>query len=157
MDGKHPKRRRDKYNPYTIMQKEGRYFLSFMDGESALHNIEVDQLLYNHFNSVELEDISYLNVWDRHIEQSELTEATLNRRTANKNVSMEEIVMYSTQIELLHRSISELPTLQRRRLILYFFFELTYEQIAELEGCTKMPIKRSVDRAITELRKKMIG
>jgi len=37
MDGYHPKRRKDKYNPYTIKELGGRYFLSFHDGESVLN------------------------------------------------------------------------------------------------------------------------
>lgn len=156
MDGKHPKRRKDKCNPYTITQKEGRYYLSFRDGEGTLHNIEVDKPIYEQFNKFELDDLSYLNVWDRHIEQSELTEITLNRRATKKEISVEEVVINHTKIELLHKAISKLPEVQRRRLILYFFGGLTYERIAELEGCTKMPVKRSIDRAINELRKKLL-
>ena len=34
---------------------------------------------------------------------------------------------------MLHRSIAKLPEVQRRRLLLYFFGEMTYEQIAALE------------------------
>lgn len=35
MDGNHPKRRKDKYNPYTIVEKGGWYFLSFKDGQAV--------------------------------------------------------------------------------------------------------------------------
>ena len=34
--------------------------------------------------------------------------------------------------------------------------KMTYEQIAEHEGCTKMPVKRSIDDAIKKLRKLLI-
>ena len=34
-----------------------------------------------------------------------------------------------------------------------FFGELSYEQIAKLEGCTKMAVKGSVDIAIRKLKK----
>ena len=43
--------------------------------------------------------------------------------------------------------------MQRRRLKLYFFDELTYEQIAKLEGCTKRAVKFSVDIAVEKLKK----
>ena len=49
--------------------------------------------------------------------------------------------------------ISKLPETQRRRLLLYFFGELSYEQIAKLEGCTKMAVKGSVDIALKKLKK----
>jgi RNA polymerase sigma-70 factor (ECF subfamily) len=48
-----------------------------------------------------------------------------------------------------------LPKTQRRRLALYYFGGLTYEQIATLEGCTKMPVKRSVDRAEEKIRQEL--
>ena len=46
----------------------------------------------------------------------------------------------------------ELPEVQRRRFRLYFDYGLTYEQIGKIEGCSKMPVKRSIDRAIEKIR-----
>ncbi|MFR2880602.1 MAG: RNA polymerase sigma factor [Lachnospiraceae bacterium] len=145
--------KRDKHNPYTLMIVEGRYYLSFKDGRGVMQNIEIDKVLYELFNRFELEDISYLNRVSRHIEHSELTEASLNDRAFYKAESLEETVSRSIEYELLHKAISKLPETQRRRLLLYFFGELTYEQIAELEGCTKRAVKFSIDLAIEKLRK----
>ena len=33
MEGKHPKRRKDKYNPYSICERNGSYYIEFLDGE----------------------------------------------------------------------------------------------------------------------------
>lgn len=66
--GEHPKRRKDKYNPYSISEMDGTYFVSFKDGQGVVNKYEITKELYNAFNSFELEDLSYLNVWDRHIE-----------------------------------------------------------------------------------------
>lgn len=156
MDEKHPKRRRDKYNPYRIAEEKGHYFVSFKDDAGVPYRIEVDKPLYDVFNRFELDDLSYLNIWDRYIEQSELTEVSLNKRAVKSDASIEEVVIENIQSELLHKKISELPKVQRRRLTLYFSGGLTYEQIAKMEGCTKMPVKRSIDRAIEELRKKLL-
>ena len=82
---KHPNRKKDKYNPYTLTITEGHYYLSFKDGRGKQQNID--------------------------------------------------IVSESIEYEQLHRAVSELPEVQWRRLKLYFFGELTYEQIAKLEGC----------------------
>ena len=60
----------------------------------------------------------------------------LNDRAFYKAERIEDIVSESIEYEQLHRAVSELPEVQRRRLKLYFFGELTYEQIAKLEGCT---------------------
>ena len=83
MEGNRPKRRKDKYNPYTIFEK---------DGQGALHKFEISKALYDTFDSFELSDLVYLNVVDRHIEQSEVWENTLNMRAMKKPDSMEEIV-----------------------------------------------------------------
>ena len=110
MNEKHPNRKKDKHNPYTLMIVEGRYYLSFKDGRGVMQNIEIEKVLYDLFNRFELEDISYLNRVSRHIEHSELTENSLNDR-------------------------------------------VFYEQIAKLEGCTKMAVKGSVDIALKKLKK----
>lgn len=46
-----------------------------------------------------------------------------------------------------------LPDTQRRRLELYYFAGLTYEQIAALEGCSYPAVIKSVKKAIVELRR----
>ena len=153
MNEKHPNRKKDKHNPYTLMIVEGRYYLSFKDGRGVMQNIEIDKVLYDLFNRFELEDISYLNRVSRHIEHSELTERSLNDRAFYKEESLEEIVSRSMEYEQLHKAISKLPETQKRRLLLYFFGELTYEQIAGFEGCTKRAVKFSIDLAIEKLKK----
>ena len=150
---KHPNRKKDKYNPYTLTITEGHYYLSFKDGHGKQQNIEIDEMLYQTFDRFELEDISHLNRVSRHIEHSELTEETLNDRAFYKAERIEDIVSESIEYEQLHRAVSELPEVQRRRLKLYFFGELTYEQIAKLEGCTKRAVKFSVDIAVEKLKK----
>ena len=153
MGEKHPNRKKDKYNPYTLIISDGHYYLSFKDGRGELQTIEIDEVLYGLFNRFELEDISHLNKLSRHIEHSELTESSLNDRAFCKPESIEEEVSRNIEYELLHRSIAKLPEVQRRRLLLYFFGEMTYEQIAALEGCTKRAVKFSVDIAIEKLKK----
>jgi RNA polymerase sigma-70 factor (ECF subfamily) len=155
MDEHHPKRRKDKHNPYTIKDQNGRYLLSFQDSQGVAHELQIPKALYDLFNDFELRDLSYLNEVDRHIEQSELTEAALYQRAFSAPQSTEELAFASIENEILHRTITELPKVQRRRLVLYYFCGLTYEQIAAQEGCTKMPIKRSIDRAEEKIRQEL--
>lgn len=104
MNEKHPNRKKDKHNPYTLMIVEGRYYLSFKDGRGIMQNIEIDKVLYDLFNRFELEDISYLNRVSRHIEHSELTESSLNDRAFYKEESLEETVSRSMEYEQLHKA-----------------------------------------------------
>ena len=57
MDEKHQNCKKDKYNPYTLIILDGRYYLSFKDSRGALQSIEIDEVLYELFNRFELEDI----------------------------------------------------------------------------------------------------
>lgn len=152
MDEKRPKRRKDKYNPYTLSQKEDKHYLSFRDGQGILRELQITKELFEVLNRFELDDLSVLNEWDRHIEHFEQTEQSLNRRAFSKEESVEETVLRSIEYERLHRAITQLPETQRWRLILYYFEGLTYEQIARMEGCTIMPVKRSIDSAIKKLK-----
>ena len=154
MDGNHPKRRKDKYNPYTIgTTEDGRHWLTFSDGQGDRHHVEISAAVYALFDSFELDDLSYLNEVDRHYEQSELTEASLYDRAVHRPATVEESALQSMEYAQLHRAISELPEIQKRRMILYYFQGLTYEQIAEMEGCTKRAVKFSVDIAVEKLKK----
>ena len=153
MDGYHPKRRKDKYNPYTINTTEdGLHWLSFTDGQGTPYRFQIDSEFFNLLDSFELDDVSYFNELDRHIEHSELTEASLYDRAVNRPETVEETVMRSIQHEALHKAIEQLPDKQRDRLIQYYFSGLTYEQIAEKESCSQVAVKYSIDKAIKALK-----
>ena len=152
-----PKRRKDRDNPYMIFTTgvntaNPHYYLTFTDGTGVKRCLEIDKALYDAFDCFELDDISFMNEVDRHYEQSEQTEQSLNRRTVQPQTSVEEIVFQQAEMDKLHQAIAKLPEKQRRRLVLYYFVELTYEQIAKMEGCTVMPVKRSIDAAIEKLK-----
>ncbi len=153
MDGYHPKRRKDKDNPYTISERNGAYTLSFRDGQGIDHFMEISKELFNMLDRFELDDLSYLNEVDRHYEQSELTEAALYDRSVDEPEGVEDIVLRGLQYEALHNAVAELPETQRRRLMLYYFSGLTYEQIAEKEGCSHPAVLKSVKLALETLKK----
>lgn len=152
MDEKHPKRRKDRNNPYTLSIANGRFYLSFRDGMGVLHEMEIDGKLYGLLNAFELEDLSYLNEWDRHIEQSELSEETLEQRMWNIPCSVEETVYQAMQYEQLHKAIDHLSKIQRRRLLLYYFYDFTYEKIAEIEGCLVHSVFVAIERAKEKIK-----
>lgn len=64
---------------------------------------------------------------------------------------------YEKQIvmEELRISIDELPSLQRRRFLLRYEMDMTYEQIARIEGCTSRAVEHSVEAARKKIQKKV--
>lgn len=111
--------------------------------------------LFSQFDDFELEDISHLNEMSRHYEFSELSEQSINERAFLPPESIEDAVFRKLQNAQLHAAMQMLPEKQRKRLILYYFQNYTYAQIAEMEGCTVMPVKRSIDKAVAQLAKLM--
>lgn len=99
MDEKRPKRRKDKYNPYTLSEKEGRYFISFRDGQGVMQELQITRELFEVIDGFELDDLSILNEWDRHYEHSELTETTLYNRATTPPESVEDAVFRNLQYE----------------------------------------------------------
>ena len=156
-----PKRRRDEESPYEIYTAGintpyPHFYLFFKDGSGMKRWMEIDKPLFNAFNEFELDDLSFFNEVDRHYEKSDVTEATLNKRAAKPQESVEEAVSQRMEVDKLHQAIAKLPEKQRRRLVLYYFGEFTYEQIAEMEGCTISPVKRSIEKAIENLKNFLI-
>ena len=156
-----PKRRKDRDNPYTIFTTgintdTPHYYLSFVDSNNMERCIEIDKPLFNAFDRFELEDISFMHKVDKHYERTEQTEASLNKRAIEPQESVEETVSQRMEVDKLHQAIAKLPEKQRRRLVLYYFGEFTYEQIADMEGCTISPVKRSIEKAIENLKNFLI-
>ena len=152
-----PKRRKDKDNPYEIFTTglgtaQPHYFLAFVDSTGTEQCVEIDKALFDAFDRFELDDISFMNEMDRHYERSEQTEQSLNKRAVQPQESVEDTVFQRVEVETLRRAIARLPEKQRSRLALHYFANFTYEQSAEVEGCTTSPVKRSIDAAIEKLK-----
>ncbi|MBQ8232029.1 MAG: sigma-70 family RNA polymerase sigma factor [Lachnospiraceae bacterium] len=132
-----PKRRKANDNPYEIFAvgintDHPHFFVRFTDGTGEHRCLEITAELFQALNEFELRGLSFLNEVDNHYEQSELTEASLHERAADHQKSVEETVLQHLQSERLHSAIAQLPEVQRRRLVLCYFGNYTYEQIGEM-------------------------
>lgn len=153
-----PKRRKHKDNPYSIFTTgihtdSPSFYISFLDPEQRKQCIEISRNLFEAFDEFERNDLAQLNEADRHYELSELTEESLGRRALQKSPSVEELVQDQMLSEALHRAVDQLPETQRRRLILYYFEELTCAEIAKAEGCSHAAVSKSVSCALKNLKK----
>ena len=149
----------DNTNPYTLRTEiiEGitHYYISFSDGQAIPRETEVSRPVYMEFLRFTKRERN-LRRWDeRHTEQSELTDETLYNRAFYPPKSVEATVFDSQRDERLRKAISELPEIQRRRFALHHGFGLTYEQIAQMEGCHKMSVCNSVLLAEKKIREKL--
>ena len=120
--------------------------------ERTSHGAQKSKNIYDLFNIFELEDISYFNEVSRHYEPTNITLRSLHERALCKASSIEDDAMKNIQFIELHNTIFKPPNIQKRRFLLHYFCELTYKEIAIIEGCSQPAIKYSIDAAIKKLR-----
>lgn len=154
---KRPKRRKDKYNPYTLETVDNKFYVSFTDSNKIKQRVEVSQEVYDCFDEYELIDISAMNEYDRHIEHSDLLESTLENRSWNKEIPLYDVVEKKYISKEVRQAINTLPAAQRQRLIKYYYNGKNYQEIAEEEGCEYQCVQRSVYRAREKLKRKLIN
>lgn len=154
---KHKKRNKDKYNPYTLEVDETNeiYTVIFKDSNNIEQRIVVTKEIYDAFDKFELEDISQIHKIRKHIEHNEVYEETLFHKSIVSSMSVEEKIEQKILYEELKETINELNDIQKRRLKKYYFDNMTFEEIAKEEHCTKRAVKFSVDIALEKISKKI--
>ena len=95
-----------------------------------------------------------MNEYDNHIEHSEVFENNLEVRAKNKPTSLEDEIIRKSTFEELKKAIDMLPEIQKRRIKKYYFEDMTLEEIAVDEKCSKVAIKYSLDIAIKKISEK---
>ncbi len=132
-----------------------RYFVDFIDGQGIFRESEVSYEVYKQFHCFVKRERNLRRSDERHLEQSELADGTLYKRALHKPKLVEQVMDDKVRSEQLYKAIMELPDVQRRRFRLYFDYNLTYEQIGKKEGCSKVAVKYSIDKAVITVRKKL--
>ena len=94
---------------------DGKCYLSFKDGQGFPHKLELDVKLYALFDRFELDDLSFLNEQERHLDQTELSEALLSRRVPENQATVEDAVYESLQTQAL--SFACFPVTRERALL----------------------------------------
>lgn len=150
-----PIRNKSKDNPYILGYDEDKktYTVEFVDNKKVMHKIAISVEVYNAFDSFELEDVSQIHKYQRHIEHSEVYEETLNNRAIDKPLGVDEIVENKMIYDELKKAINTLSEVQKRRIKLYYFENKTLKEIATLEQCSIMSVKESIDSGIVKLKK----
>lgn len=151
-----PRRRRDKDNPYRLFTVgidtvSPHFYVEFTDPQGIKICRSVGRSVWELLDRFELDDKKYMNEVERHHDENHDAFFLLS---GNDDVA--EIVWRKIVNEMLYRAIDELPEKQRRRIIMYYFYGLTYEQIAEVEGCTKMAVKFSISKALCKIKEKIV-
>jgi hypothetical protein len=134
--------------------------------DQVIHYIVASDGTYSRRKQVTKDELKQFNSFkqqNKHIDyqnkryhiNKELSDEQIYYLTVNNDTSIVDLIAAKDLRNELYKAINELKEVQKRRLIMYFFNCMTYEQIAIKEGCTKRAVKFSVDIAIDNLKKKM--
>ncbi len=153
-----PIRRKDKYNPYTLHSigsdtDDPHYYVSFVDIDDKRINVEVSKDVFDAFEQFELDDLSHFNEVTNHYDGSNPLEEELLRRSIEDSVDIADLVLKRMTLERVHMAISLLTDNQKRRINMYFYHGLNYEEIALLEGCKPQAIYDSISRGLKKIKK----
>lgn len=151
---RHPKRRKSKDNPYILEANDNKYIIKFKDTRNNLCELAISENLYQTFNRFELEDISQLHKYERHIEHSLIYEEQLYNRSFKKPIDLETFIIDKILIEKINDIINySLSKTQQLRLKLYFFENRTLDDIAKIEGTTHQAISKSIKNSLEKIKK----
>lgn len=76
----------------------------------------------------------------------------IERKSSERSGIWEDIVFRNLQNEKVHNAIEQLPEIQKRRIKMYFFDGMTYEEIADKENCKHPAVVKSVKASLEKLK-----
>lgn len=89
----------------------------------------------------------------RHMVLEGYEEGTTEELMIDKNELLEEQIIKRMEKEVLYNAVQSLTEVQRERLYLYFFEELTIREIAKKQGVTRNAVWKSIQGIITQIKK----
>lgn len=67
--------------------------------------------------------------------------------------SSEELYLKKLKYEVLYKAIEQLPKIQKRRLVLRYFHDLTFKEISMIENAKITSVQSSINAALEKLKK----
>lgn len=155
---RHPKRRKSKDNLYILEVNDNEYTIKFKDVRNNLCELVINEDLYQAFNKFELEDISQMHKYERHIEHSIIYEENLYNRSFEKQIDLEAYVINKITAEQIKLVIKcSLSEVQKLRLYLYFYENKTLQEIAIMQGTSHQAISKCIKNSINKIREIIIN
>lgn len=153
---KRPKRKRKTDNPYFLEcdESKDKYSIIFNDSNGCLKRVCVTENLFNVMDRFELDDVSELNEFSRYIEHLNIIENdfVLYKRTLNKEKLISDVVEQSIDFEKLWEAINMLSSIQKRRIIKYYFEDKNEYEIAKEEGVSQQSVHIGLKQSLSKLK-----
>lgn len=138
----------------VIIKDKKYYYIEYRD-EINTCKIELTLKEFKNYNSFKSQNTKFKNIYDRYVEHFSKTEESLQKCLLYKPESVGEIVYRRMLREEIIKAIKTLNDIQRKRFIMYYLEEMTFEEIAIKENCSRQAVKYSIDIAKKNLRDKL--
>ncbi len=140
-------------NELSVSDDNKRFYLTFKDYLGNTIKSEIPEEIYNTYKKEHLIQFKMGNEERRHWEQSKQTEESVYKKSFNYQKSVEEIIIENEEKENIRITITKIPELQKRRIKMRYFKEMTLEEISKNEKCSIAAVKYSLDNAEDIIRK----
>ena len=114
--------------------------------------LEISKELFDFFDRCELEDVAFMNEIKRHADKTELTPYLLNVLANQSMEPLFDLTAKKQETKELRMAIMMLPDTQRRRLLMYYWGNMTYKEIAAIEGCSFQAVEHSISKGHAQLK-----
>lgn len=120
------------------------FFVAFNDINCHTQTIEVSKELFLEFKAFQKEDEHQRYTFRRYIEHIDLTDEELHFKAFNSLNLTDEIVINKQLYSRLCEAIETLSHTQKRRFLLYYEYDLTFREIATIEGRAEYSVQESI-------------
>ncbi len=144
-----------KVDSYTLeyIEDADKYYISFEDSAKQECRIEIEKEIFDIYMKSKKSYIKIKNETSRHLEHSLLSEVDIYKRAFEKSNNVVDIIMQKLESEKLQAAFNKLTKEQRRRILLYYDYQLTMEEIALIEKCSKQSVQESIKWGMKKLKK----
>jgi len=136
------------------LQETNKYYIYFKDSAGKDCKLEIKKEIFDTYIESRKNYTKIKNQKTRYEEQSEQTEISLYKKSISK-LNLEDVVIQKISNATLRKIVKEVPKPHNRRLEMYFFQDMTIQEIALKENKNDRTIRYSISKGIDEITKKI--
>lgn len=140
---------------YFVFEDGAKIIVKFKDVLGNTKVVKINLEIKEALEEGKKREKSQRNEFVRHTEHLPLTESQINKRALHKVNNVENIFLEKEGERIIKDEIWNLPMPQNRRVYMYLIDKISITEIAKIEHRAIPVVKRSIDRGIKNLQKKL--
>lgn len=142
---------------YTLeyLENENKYYISFEDSVKKKCRLEIGKDVFDEYIQSRKCYTKIKNETTRYLEHSELNDISLFNRSFIKKKLVDDVIIEKLTNQALHKAVDKIKSPHNKRIKMYFFEEMTVQEIAKKEAKTERAIRYSIEQGIKEIQKNL--